>query len=63
MIDNEFDLKITLTILNPENYQVYVLMKIRKMLLFSKAFSVSISVLESIENHLCYANIENMYKL
>ena len=38
MIDNEFDLKIALRILNPENNQVHILMKIRKMLLFSKSF-------------------------
>ena len=42
LIDNEFDLKITLRISNPENHQVCKLIKIRKMLLFSISFSVSI---------------------
>ena len=59
MIDNQFDLKITLKILNPEN-QSGILMKIRKMLLFSKSFSVLL--LFSIGNQ-CYPNKEKTYKL
>ena len=38
-------------------------MKIRKMLLFSKSFSVSILFSVSIENHPCYPNKEKMYTL
>ena len=37
-------------------------MKISRMLLFSKSFSVSISSLVSIENHPCYPNKEQMNK-
>ena len=56
LIENEFDLKITLRILNPEN-QSSILIKIRKMLLLSKLVIVSISLPVSIENK------ENRYKL
>ena len=38
-------------------------MKIRKMLLFSKLFSISISFSVSIENNPCYQNKEKTYKL
>ena len=38
-------------------------MKIRTMLLFSKAFSVSISFSVSIVNHPSYQNKEKIYKL
>ena len=38
-------------------------MKIRKMLLFLKSFSVSISFSLSIENHPCYPNKEKTYTL
>ena len=38
-------------------------MKIRKMLLVLKLFSVSISFSVSITNHPCYPNKEKMYKL
>ena len=38
-----------------------MLMKIRKMLLFSKLFSVSISFSASIKNHPCYPNKEKSY--
>ena len=38
-------------------------MKIRKMLLFSKAISVSYSFSVSIENHLCNRTKEKTYKL
>ena len=40
-----------------------ILMKIRENLLFFKSFSVSITFLASIENHLCYPNKEKTYKL
>ena len=55
MIDNEFD--DNLRISNTENQSSTILMKILKMLLLSKSFSVS------IENHPCYPNKEKMYKL
>ena len=61
LIDNEFDFKITFRILNPEN-QSSMLMKIRKMLLLSKSFSLSILFSVSIENHLCYPNKEKTHK-
>ena len=38
-------------------------MKIHKMLLFSNAFSVSISLSVSIKNRLCYPNKEKTNKL
>ena len=38
-------------------------MKIRKILLFLKSFSVSISFSLSIENHPCYPNKERTYTL
>ena len=42
LIDTEFDLKINFRMLNPENHQVCILMKIRKMLIskcyFQKRF-------------------------
>ena len=62
LIDNQFDLKITLRILNPEN-QSSILLKIRKMLLLSKLFTVSISFSVSIDNHPCYPNKEKTNKL
>jgi len=44
LIETEFDLKITFRISNPENHQVYgTKMKICKILLFSKAISVSLA--------------------
>ena len=62
LIDNEFDSKITLRILNPEN-QSSILMKIRNILLLSKSFLVSISFSVAIENHPCHQNKEKTYKL
>ena len=38
-------------------------MKIRKILLFSKSFSVSITFSISIENQPCYLDKEKKYKL
>ena len=38
-------------------------MKIRKMLLFSKSFSVSTLLSVSIENHPCYPNKEKTYTI
>ena len=56
LIDNEFDLKITLEDIKSRKSSS-ILMKIHKMSLFSKSFSVS------IKNQPYYPNKEKTYKL
>ena len=62
MIDNEFAYKNYVKNIKSRK-SPSIFMKIRKMLLFSKSFSVSISFLVSIKNHLCYPNKEKTYEL
>ena len=64
LIDNEFDLKITLWILNPENLQVHISMKIRKMFYFQNRFqyqSKVIRLIQSKKKHINFLFIAVIY--